>query len=257
MLITAMRAGLRGCHRVTGAAEEGVVKEHGGDAKLCRVELRKDVVSIIRAIVVANTGMVATDDERRAAVVLAHQSMEDGFSRTSIAHGGGQHPKHDTIGRIIVLQQHFITAHAYIGGDIVALGITDQWMEIEAINYLQSALLNIFVGTVDRVAGLESNNALPAALGELLARLRWSEAILGKGLIWQCDHADRAAQQYVALLIDYFDAWVRLFSCAIDLAGLVLLIIAILLLNRHNGLQRAMLVDQCYLRAFFQSGGLL
>jgi len=59
MLITAMRAGLRRGHRITGTAEEGVIKEHGCNAEFRRVELGKDVVSVIGAIIVADASMVA------------------------------------------------------------------------------------------------------------------------------------------------------------------------------------------------------
>src|SRR5690242_19814127 len=65
MLITAMRAGFRRGHRITGTAEEGMIKKHGRNAEFRRVELGKDVLSVIGAIIVADTGMVAPYDEMR------------------------------------------------------------------------------------------------------------------------------------------------------------------------------------------------
>ena len=113
-----------------------MIKEHRDDAQLCRIELGKDVVRIIRSIIVADAGMVATDDEMRATIILAHQRVENGLARTSVAHRGRQYPEYDPVFWIVMLQQHFVTAHAYIGGNIIALCITYQGMQVEAIHRL-------------------------------------------------------------------------------------------------------------------------
>lgn len=69
--------------------------------------------------------MIAPNDEVRTAVVLAHQRVEDGLARTGVAHGGRQYPEYDAIGQVVILQQHFITAHTHISGDIITFGIAD------------------------------------------------------------------------------------------------------------------------------------
>src|SRR5579885_3588828 len=108
--------------------------------------------------------MVAPNDEMRASIVLTHQCMEDGFSRPCIAHGGGKDAQDDAVRRIIVLQQHFIAAHAHIGGNIVALGISYQRMQVQAVDGLKRALLDIFMRAMNRIARLEAYNTLPATL---------------------------------------------------------------------------------------------
>src|SRR5579884_184309 len=163
MVIAAVRAGLRGRHRVTDAAEEGMIEAHRRDAQFRRVELGKDALGIEGTVVVANASMIASDDEMRAAVILAHQGVEDGFARPRVPHGGGEHSQNHAIRRVVVLKEHFVAAHAYIGGDIVALGLTDQGMQVEAIHRLQGTLLDVFVRAMDGVARLEADDALPAA----------------------------------------------------------------------------------------------
>src|SRR6266516_176651 len=256
MVITAVRAGLRGCHRVAGATEEGVVEEHRCDAQLGRVELCKDVVSIIGTIVTPYTCMIAAYNEMRAAIVLAHQGMEDRFAWTSVTHGSRKHTQDDTTSRVVVRQQHFITTHTYIGGNIVALGITHERMQVQAINCFHGTLLDVLMGTVHRIACLKTNNTLPTMFCKQLARLGRSVAILGKGLILQGNHAHWPTKQDIALLVHRFHTRMRFFCCAIDFACLVLLIVAILLFNRHDGLERTMLIEQGSLRAFFQGSSL-
>ena len=81
-------------------------------------------MSVIGAIVVSYTGMIATDDKVGAPIILAHQGMEDGFTRASITHGSRKHTHNDAISGIVVLQQHLIAAHAHIGRNIVTFSIT-------------------------------------------------------------------------------------------------------------------------------------
>src|SRR6202011_3477182 len=76
VLLIAMRAGFRRCHRITGAAEEGMIEEHGRDAKLRGIKVREYIMRIIRAVIVAYACMVAPHDEMRTPVVLAHQRAE-------------------------------------------------------------------------------------------------------------------------------------------------------------------------------------
>ena len=81
-----------------------MIEEHGRDAKLGGIKVREYIMRIIRAIIVAYACVVAPDDEMRTAVVLAHQRVENGFTRASIAHSGRQHAKNHAIRRIVVCQ---------------------------------------------------------------------------------------------------------------------------------------------------------
>ncbi len=64
MVVTAMRAGLGGGHCITGLTVEGVIKEHRRYAELGRIEVGKDVVSVVGPVIVADPGMIAPDDDR-------------------------------------------------------------------------------------------------------------------------------------------------------------------------------------------------
>src|SRR6266487_4971917 len=87
---------------------------------------------------------------------------------------------------------------------------------------------------VDRVARLETHHTLPAPLSKLPARLYRRKAILCEGLIRQSDDAYSSSQQHIALLIDNFYAWMRLFCRPINLACLVLFIIPIFLFKKRS-----------------------
>src|SRR5437763_17094430 len=128
MLLIAMWTSFRGCHRVASTTEEGVVKEHRCNGKLRRVELSKNEVCVIFAIVGPYTGMIAAHNEMRTPIVLAHECMEDSFAWTGITHSGRKHTQDDPISRVVVLQQHFIATHTYIRGNIIPFGVTDQWV---------------------------------------------------------------------------------------------------------------------------------
>src|SRR5579875_3243120 len=236
MLVAVMWTGLGRGHTVTGAAEEGVVEEHGRDAQFGRVKVGEDVVSIISTVVVADTGVVAAYDEVRATIVLTHQRVEDGFAWAGVAHGSRQHAQNHALARIVVFQQHLVAAHAYSGGDVVALRVTDQRVKVEAIDRLQRALLDVFVGTVNRVARLEGDNTLPATLGEQPARLCGRVAINGELLRLQGDDTHGATQQHLALLIQHADTRMGLVFRAIDLTRLKPLVVAVLFLDAQHSL---------------------
>src|SRR5207248_1009794 len=108
MLLAVVWAGLARCHSITDTTEEGMVEEHWRNPQLGGIEIGKDIMGIIGAIVVAYASMITSHNEMRAAVVLAHQGVENGFARTGIAHRSRQHTQDHTLCRIIVLQQHFV-----------------------------------------------------------------------------------------------------------------------------------------------------
>src|SRR5712692_1303095 len=141
-----------------------MIEEHGRDAKLRGIEVREDMMRIIRAIVITDACMVTPDNEMRTSIVLAHERVENGFTRASIAHSSRQYAKNHAIRRIVVFQQDFVAAHAHVSRDIIALGITNQGMQEQAVNGLQGALLNVLMRSVYRVACLEAYNTFPTTL---------------------------------------------------------------------------------------------
>src|SRR5438552_1681517 len=81
-----VRARLRRRHRTARLAPERVLEEHRLDVELVRLELVEDQLRVVGAVVVADAGMVAADDEVRAAVVLAAERVPDRLARAGIAH---------------------------------------------------------------------------------------------------------------------------------------------------------------------------
>jgi hypothetical protein len=67
VVVATVRAGLRGRHLPADAAVEGVLEEHRLDVELVRLELVEDQLRVVGAVVVADAGVVAADDEVRAA----------------------------------------------------------------------------------------------------------------------------------------------------------------------------------------------
>src|SRR5215210_4531960 len=86
VFVATVRAGLRRRHRAADAAEERMLEEHRLDPELVGLEVAEDQLRVVRAVVVADAGVVATDDEVRAAVVLAADRVPDGLARPRVAH---------------------------------------------------------------------------------------------------------------------------------------------------------------------------
>ena len=76
-VLLAVGARLRRRHALAPVAPEGVLEVQRRDAQLAGRELVEDLLRVVRAVVVADAGVVATDDEVRAAVVLAADRVQD------------------------------------------------------------------------------------------------------------------------------------------------------------------------------------
>src|SRR4028118_1188482 len=83
VVLLGVGAGLGGAHALARQAEEGVLKEEGGEPDLPVLELVEDVLGVVVAVeglaagVLAGARVVAADDEVGAAVVLAADRVED------------------------------------------------------------------------------------------------------------------------------------------------------------------------------------
>ena len=92
--------------------------------------------------------------------------MKNCLARPGVAHGGGVDPKQDALGRVVVLDQDLVAAHAGAGGDVVVLRLADDRVDEEPVDDLEGRLRQVLVRAVDRVARLEADDAPPAALVE-------------------------------------------------------------------------------------------
>ena len=99
-----MRAGFGRCHAAAFRAKESVVEEQRRDAERGGIELVENIVSVERAVVISDARVVAADDEVRAAVIFAHDRMEDRLRRAGVAHRRRQHAEQRAVRRIIIFQ---------------------------------------------------------------------------------------------------------------------------------------------------------
>ena len=101
-----------------------------------------------------------------------------------------------------VLDQRLVGVHAHVGVDVVALGLADQRIQARPgvvagpQQRLQAVDQGVFVGAVQRVAGLEGDDPLPALLGQQLADLARREHVFAEARVLRLrQDLDRAAQQ--------------------------------------------------------------
>ena len=171
MVVAAVRARLRRRHRAAGVAPERVLEEHRLDAELVRLELVEDELRVVGAVVVADARVVAADDEVRAAEVLAADRVPDRLARACVAHRGRERGHDHAVGRVVVVDEDAVALDARRGGHVVGLRLADERVDEQAVDGLERALRQVLVRAVDRVAGLEADDAAPASLRERLARV--------------------------------------------------------------------------------------
>src|SRR5947209_6682646 len=84
-----MRAGFLRCHVPAAVAEERVLEEQWLNAELSRLELREDMLGVVGAVIVADTGMIPSHDEMRATEILADEGVKNRLPRAAVPHRGG------------------------------------------------------------------------------------------------------------------------------------------------------------------------
>src|SRR5207245_2712133 len=161
-----------------GGAIEGVLEAHYLDSELAGRVIVEDAVGGVGVVVAAHAGVVAADDEMRAAIVAPHDGVEDSLLRAGITHPCRVRGEQHALGREVVAQELLVAAHAHRSRDIVALGLTDKRMEEQTVHRLQGHLLQVFMGAVDRVARLEPDHGLPPTRALGGADLRRREVVL-------------------------------------------------------------------------------
>src|SRR5581483_10515194 len=170
-VLVPVRARLRRRHLAADLAPERVLEEHRLDVELVRLELVEDELRVVGAVVAPDARVVAADDEVRAAIVLAADRVPDRLARPGVAHGRRERRQDYAAPRVVVLEQDAVALDPRRGGDVVRLRLADQRVDEQAVDRLERALRQILVRPVDRVPGLEADDALPAPLGKDPARV--------------------------------------------------------------------------------------
>ena len=173
--------------------------DHGdADFRLILLEQRLRVIGAVEIdalAVLAGAGVVAADDEMGDAVVLADQPVPDRLARARHAHRQVQ--KAHRGGRLRVLVQHrLIAAHPGEVIDIARFRHADDGVDQQVRHRLAGGAEGQFLmRAVQRVAGLEGDDLLPAKLAEIGAQLvRRVAAGLEVVMHRLLDAGDRTAQ---------------------------------------------------------------
>src|SRR6266566_5170633 len=245
VIVSSVWAGLGRGHLAADLAPERVLEEHRLDIELVRLEVVEDQLRVIRAVVVADARVVATDNEVRAAVVLPADRMPDRLSRTCVAHCGRERRKHDAVLWVVVLEQDPVALDTRCRRYVVGLGVADQGVDQQSVDRFERALREVLVRAVDRVAGLEANHALPSTLCENRAGLRRIERKLRERRPCALEDRHFAGQIERLLLVEPGDAGVRRVRGPKRVPRLALLVVFEDLVHLEHGDRLARLVGQC------------
>ncbi len=231
-----MRAGLAGCHAVTFVAVEGdVYFQRLGPEAPCRQRI-ENMMRVERAVIIAHAGMIAPDDQVRAAEVLAQQRVQQRLARARVAHLDGIARLHDRAVHEIVLDERIDRPDPGRRRDIARFQRPQHLVNQYAIADLDGDLGQVLVAAVHRVARLESRHRGPAFLQEQRPRLRRSMVEPGVGLreVSFRQRAQRPAEIDRSLRHDFFDTGVCGMCRAIHMLAFELPVDAVLLLDGQN-----------------------
>src|SRR5215203_2717213 len=235
-------AGFGGPHTLALQAKEGMFEEEWGQPDLPFLELIEDMLGVVVAVegpaagVLARSGVVAAYDKVCAAVVLAADRVEDRLAGSTVAHRRGEDGQHRPVLGIVAFQDRLVGAHPDVGWDVRGAGLADERVQEQPVDYLQGALLDVLVRAVHGVTGLETDDALPAFLREDLAQPARLVVVGRERLRVRVIHEQRylAAEKHILLAVDGGDAWMLGARGTVDLAGLVLLVVGVAVLDDHG-----------------------
>ncbi len=132
-------------------------------------------------LILARPGVVTTDDEMAATVVLADEGMPQRLARASHAHRQIEQTQGGGLLGIGFFQQVFVAAHPRIVIGIAGFGQTDRRVNQQiGLGLLHGAHGQFLMGAMHRVPGLERHDPPPAQLGEALAQFTRCIAQMGK-----------------------------------------------------------------------------
>src|SRR5215207_5656009 len=249
--VLAVRARLRGRHPLAVETEEGVLEEERRYPELLFLELLEDMLGVVGAVVAPDPRVVPAHDEVRAAVVLAAHRVEDRLPRTRVPHRRREDRQDGAVPRVITLQDDLVALHPYRSRDVVGLRLADQRVEEEPVHGLQSALLDVLVGAVDGVPGLEADHPSPALLGEELPELVRLVVVAGERPVVRLLLQERhlPAQEHLSLAVEGTYAGVLQVGRTVDLPRLALLLVGVAVLEEHRGDHAPVAVLKGYLLA--------
>ena len=118
MFLRIVRAGFRRRHAVALPAIERDVDFQWLGQQRARPKLIEDVMGIKGAVVTADAGMVAPDDQMRAAEVLADQSVQERLARAGITHLDRIARLDDRAGAEIIVDHRLDRARSDIGRNV-------------------------------------------------------------------------------------------------------------------------------------------
>src|SRR5215208_1255923 len=204
--------------------------------KLLGLELLKNVLGVVGAVVAAYSRMVAPHYKVGAAVVFAAEGVEDRLPRSRVAHSRREDRQDGTLLGVIALEDDLVGAHPDCGRDVVRLGLADQGVEEEAVHGLKGALLDVLVGAVDGVTGLKSHHAPPAPLNKRRPKLSWLVVVAGEGtgvwLLVQKRHL--SADKGVPLTVQGGHTGVVFVLRPVDRLRLMALVVGVAIRNVHG-----------------------
>src|SRR5580704_730773 len=168
-----MRTGLERRHRTASLAVKCVLEHQRRDPQFLRFEALEDLLRVVAAVVIADTGVIAPHDEMRASVVAPCDRMQYRLARAAVAHVRREHADHRAILRVVRVEQHLVGLHPDRGGHVVTLGLSYQRMDHQTVADFERGLLYILVRAMSRIASLEGDDFFPSALAKRRTRLSW------------------------------------------------------------------------------------
>ena len=134
-----------------------------------------------------------------------------------------------------MLEHYFVAAHPHVGGDVIALGCSHQRMQEQTIHSFEGALLNVFMGAVDGVAGLEAHHGFPSLFDEEFARIGRIDLVCGEqGVGVPLQQPNGTGEVDGSLIVNDGNARMLSFVRTIDVDGFVGFVIAIFLGQFQN-----------------------
>ncbi len=194
-LAVGMGTGLGGGHAAAGHAMEDLVEQERRDAQLLRRQRGDQPLSVERTVVGADAGLVSPDDKVGAAVILAHERVQESLPWAGVPHGRDEGRQQHAVGREVP-QRRLVGLHAHLDGHVAILGRPDQRVEQQAVADLQCDPLQVLMGPVEWVAGLEADDPAPASGLERRPCLRGGQRVpASQASQWLDDGPDRTGNR--------------------------------------------------------------
>ena len=129
MILRIVGTGLRRRHSVTLPAVKSDVDLQRFSVKRAVPQLVEDVMRIEGTVVIADAGVVAPDDQVRAAKILANEGMKQRLARTRIAHLDRIARLNDRSGAEIIVDHRLDRSGANLGWNVAGLQLPKHLMD--------------------------------------------------------------------------------------------------------------------------------